>query len=338
MTVSDRTTEAPAEQAGAAPDDAEPGFGGFGGFDSFGDLDPDDAAMFATLADLPDDDGEGEGGLGGDAPDSPDGDADAQAQDLADGAPEPGPADGEAAATDGQDATPDGEDKPQAPDVKTVKQTAEHLGMLDALHKFIGDELKQAKKDHAPLFAAAANLGGEKQIDLTLPDGTKIGTYNLDQPGVLIAWDTAAVREYTRRTAPHNLYDEVNPAALNYPDIVEFIKLTHPGLVQEAVRPSYLTLLEEQLDEQGRLPDPTTGELVTVAKRNKVDATGEGRFGWTRAKRDVPGGRERLVAAWRAGELRGRIALDPPVAAPAAGADQPPQGGGPEEKGEDGHE
>ncbi|MEZ0073642.1 hypothetical protein [Planotetraspora sp. GP83] len=338
MTASDRTSEAPAEQAGASPGDIEPGFGLFGGF---GDLDPADAAeieaMFATLADLPDD-GEGEqdgeeAGLGDDADGGGD-DAGAQAHDMA----EPGAADGEAAATDGEAADPDGEDPPQAPDVETVKQTAEHLAMLDALHKFIGGELDQAKKDSAPLFAAAANLGGEKQIDLTLPDGTQVGTYNLDQPEVLVVWDEPAVLEFTRRGAKHNVYDDVSGAALNYPDVVEFIKLTHPGLVREAVRPAYLKLLEEQLDEQGRLSDPKTGELVTVASRKRVDATGRGRFGWTRAKRDVPGGRERLVAAWRAGELRGRIALDPPVAAPAAGADQVPPQGGPEEKGEDGHE
>ncbi|MBP2703549.1 hypothetical protein JOL79_07015 [Microbispora sp. RL4-1S] len=315
--TTDRTSNAPAESAGAAPSPSMADVWSaehaaeLAGFD----LDPAERAEIEAIMSSLATSGEAEqaaaeADLAADAAEQAE---PARVGDEQPPAPEVGQAD-EAPAPEPEAA--DEQPERPAPDVKVVKAAAEEIGMLDALHKWIGDELKAKRAAAAELFADAANLGGQRQVELVLPDGTRVGSWNIAQPEVVITWNEAAVLDYTRRHAPHNVYDVVNSAALNYPDVVEYIRLTHPELVRDAVRPAYLDLLAEELDAQGQLPDKTTGELVTVAERVKVAAIGDGKIAWTRPKRNDPtSGRDKLVAAWRAGELAGRIALDPPPVA-----------------------
>lgn len=274
------TDTAPAGEAGAAPLDL--------GFDV------DDAAaaeLAHLLAEL------------GDEPADP-----------VDAAPAGEPAAGESA-DEPVDETPAGPEPVEPPTVAEITAAAEELAMLDALHKSIGDEYKARKAAHEPLFAAAVNAGMNRQIPLVLPDdGTQIGTWNVEGSDTVTLWDGEAALAYVREHSPHNLYETVSDRALNYPDVIEYIRLTHPELITEAVRPAYLTVLEQALDAEGRAPDPRTGELIPLARRERVPSTGKGRAGWKRPK-GGPSGREQLVAAWRDGRLRGRIALDPPPAA-----------------------
>lgn len=285
------TPAAPADSAGATPALDADDFG-------FGPLDDDEvAAMMSGL---------------GQADEQPAAEQPEQAEAPADEAP-----------VDEPPAEPIDEpvDEPKvAPDVAEVRAAAEEIAMLDALAKWVGEELSARKKDHAPLLADAANIGSLTKVDLKLPDGTKIGTFNLDEPDVQIAWNDAATLAHVEKTSKHNVYEVVSPTAINHEDVIEFIRLTHPELIKREVRPAYLTLLAESLDDEGCVVSEG-GELVKIAKRVPVPSEGKGRLGWTRPK-GKPTGRDQLVAAWRAGtfQAQGLLAASPGPApeAPAA--------------------
>lgn len=208
-----------------------------------------------------------------------------------------------------------------APDVESVREAAEEIAMLDALKAWVTEELKAAKDRHAPMHADAANIGGSKTIPLKL-DGEKIGTYNIAEPTIKTVWDDAAVLAFVEANSPQNVYETVDgAAAARHEDVAEFIRLTHPELIKREVRPAYLTVLADQLDDECRLADESTGELVVVAKRVHVESDGSGRCGWVRPK-GKPTGREQLIAAWRSGKFKPRGALandsaDQPPAEPA---------------------
>ncbi|MEU4228327.1 hypothetical protein AB0F17_28870 [Nonomuraea sp. NPDC026600] len=280
----------------------EMGPGGSADDFGFGDLDDETAALLAAAAEQAPDQEEQQPDSA--AADEPQGPAEAAAEQ--EDQPEP-----EAA-----EPTPEAPAR-TAPDVESVREAAEEIAMLDALKSWVEGELKIAKAKHAPMHADAANVGGSKTIPLKL-DGVKIGTYNIAEPTIKTVWDDEAVLAYAEANSPQNVYETVDgTTAARYDDVAEFIRLTHPELIKREVRPAFLTTLVDQLDDECRLLDEKTGELVTLAKRLPVESDGSGRCGWVRPK-GKPTGREQLIAAWRSGKFKPRGALaNPAEPAPA---------------------
>ncbi|MEV0822562.1 hypothetical protein [Nonomuraea rubra] len=285
-----QTTEAPAEQAGVAP------------LDDFG-FDVDDAAE-AELAHLLAE-------LGDEPAEAPVDDTAAAADpvDAAAAAPEADPVD---EPVDEPAAAPEAPSTPP-PTVEEARLAAEELAMLEALKSWVADELKAAKERHKGTHAAYVNAGGNRAIPLRL-NGVEIGTWNVADATTELVWDDEAVRAYVSEHSPHNLYEVVDGVtAARYDDVVEYIRLTHPELIKTEVRPAFLTVLAQQLDDEGHLLlDETTGEAVKLGKHVKVDSDGSGRPGWKRPK-GKPNGREQLVAAWRRGEFKVEAIEAPPA-------------------------
>lgn len=278
------TPDAPAAQAGAAPGD-------FGFGDDTGDTPPPAGTATAEAATAE------------------------ASQAPADEPPVAEPQAGDPLIDEQPADQPEPEAEPVTPPtIGEVTQAAEELAMLDALKTWVSDELTQAKNRHKDGHAAYVNAGGNRAIPLRLPDGTEIGSWNIAETKTSLAWDDDAVLAYTTAHSPHNLYEIVDgETAARYDDVIEFIRLTHPELIRTAVRPAYLTLLERQLDADGNLVDETTGEVVKLGKRIKVESDGSGRPGWKRPK-GKPDGRQELIAAWRRGEFKNNILEAPPVA------------------------
>lgn len=292
------TTDAPADQAEASPallDD-------FG----FGDLDAELGELFAE-------------------PDPPATDPTGpEAADEMRREPAPPAAEEPQAAepVDGSEPEPAPEPEPvEPPTIKEVQQAAEELAMLDALKGWVSDELAAAKSKHSDLHARYVNLGGNRKIPLRLPSGVEIGTWNVSEATSKLVWDDEAVLKHVTQHSAHNLYDIVDSAAAaRYDDVVEFIRLTHPELIRSAVRPAYLTLLAEQLDEDGKLLDKASGELIPLAKRVNAESDGSGRAGWKRPK-GKPDGKAMLIAAWQRGEFKSPGVIEAPPYSPDASAE-----------------
>jgi hypothetical protein len=138
---------------------------------------------------------------------------------------------------------------------------------------------------------------GVKSLTATLPDGTTLGTLNFIRPAPRIRWDENAVTEFVDETAPTEIDEDIDPAILANPDVVEWILEHHPEALRRSVRPKYLTLLEQDLDHQGSLAHPVTGELVPVATVTVPKVTGQ--FQWNADHSQ----RSRLLDAVRTGEF-----------------------------------
>jgi hypothetical protein len=125
---------------------------------------------------------------------------------------------------------------------------------------------------------------GTTQTVPVLPDGTKVATVALAGDG----------KKSASVISPHAL--------------LAWAKANHPEEIVETVRDTYLKKLLDEAKAAGKPVDPATGEVVPG-----IVVGDSGTYVSVRLK---PGGREAIVAAWRAGELRD-IEL---VAAPGIGS------------------
>lgn len=155
----------------------------------------------------------------------------------------------------------------------------------------------EAARKHARTCLLPYVRAGVKSLTASLPDGTALGTLSFTRPAPRIRWDEAAVTEFVNQTAPTEIDEDIDPAILANPNVVEWILDHYPEAVTRTVRPKYLTVLEQDLDEKGRLRNPDTGELVSVATVTIPKPTGQ--FQWSPVQAQQP----RLLAAVRAGEL-----------------------------------
>jgi hypothetical protein len=146
--------------------------------------------------------------------------------------------------------------------------------------KVLSDEITgriQVLKDAAE---AGFNATGTSQSVPELPDGTKVATASLSGGG-----PSASVADENA--------------------LLAWVEANHPGELVTSVRPSYKEKLLAAAKEAGRPVDPATGEVVpgiTVSKSTP--------FISLRFKR---GGKDAIVAAYRAGQLADIDLVTPPA-------------------------
>jgi hypothetical protein len=161
--------------------------------------------------------------------------------------------------------------------VNGLKDATLHIAVLKVLADEIAGRLASVKEDAKGAFVDV----GATQAVPELPGGTKVATVSLAGAG--------------KRSA-----SVTNPLAL-----LDWVIENHPGEIVEAIRDSYLAKLLDTAKTEGRAIDPATGEVVpgiTVSDANPYLSV-----------RFKPGGKEAIVAAWRAGQL-----TDIDLVAPAA--------------------
>lgn len=230
--------------------------------------------------------------------------------------PEQAPADGDGQADDVIDSQDDdGQEETVPLDMALVTRAAAELGLMKALHKEIGDEIKKREEEYAPYMAAAVNAGLPRQFPLRGPDGTQYGNYNVKAVKSEFVFDEPALLAYTEQRAPDNIAETLDERALTDPDVIEYVRLVAPHLIRRSVRASYRKLLAELADEKGHVPD-ANGELVKIGKRVRVESDGTGSPSWKPGKNGAAGGRTRIVDDWRTGRLQGPPMITPPKPEP----------------------
>lgn len=151
------------------------------------------------------------------------------------------------------------------------------LALTEAVLKTLADQISGQIKTVRAEMQSALESSGASQVRATLPDGTRVGTTSLTE--------------------------SVNSAQVVVPDaFIGWVRENAPSELTTVtvVRPAYQTELLEQMTAAGaaEIPDQVTGEIVSVpgveirAGRSATHST-----------RLVKGGAERIVAAWRAGDL-----------------------------------
>jgi hypothetical protein len=158
-----------------------------------------------------------------------------------------------------------------------LKNATLHITVLKVLADEITARLTAVKEEAKAAFLDCGATGAAPE----LPDGTKVATVTL----------AGADKRSASVTSPNLL--------------LAWVAENHPGEIVKAVRDSYLQKLLDTAKAEGRAIDPATGELVPGITVSDASPYLSVRF--------KPGGREAVVAAWRAGQL-----ADIDLVAPAA--------------------
>jgi hypothetical protein len=157
------------------------------------------------------------------------------------------------------------------------------LAVLKVIGDEIGNRVTAVKEGVKDGFAET----GTTQAVPELPDGTKVATVSLAGGST----KSASVTE------PNTL--------------LAWVLQHHPGEIEQVIRDSYLKKLLDTAKTEGRAIDPLSGELVPgITVRDSTPYV---------SVRLRPGGKDAIIAAWRAGELTG-IDLVAPEAIEASDA------------------
>jgi len=169
------------------------------------------------------------------------------------------------------------------------------VAALRVLSDAINNEARNVRADAETEFARLRTDAGVKSLTVTLPDGTEIGTVAIKTGAREVAWDDAAVRAFAAEVSPTEVVETVNPSVLDDPTVRQFLREHKPDAFTTSVRPAFLKSLKP--DDDGKVVNPATGELVKVAEVTTAAPTGK--FAYTPTKDAAA----RVVAAWQAGEL-----------------------------------
>lgn len=179
------------------------------------------------------------------------------------------------------------------------REHALRVAVLDVLADEVNAGYKAARKEAEPAFAEVRK-GGTPQQEALLPDGTKLGLISIRGGGTVVTPDEAAVLAWVAEHNPEGIEDYLIPQAVQSADVVALVKAYFPELVATRVRgPVHKALVDEAKVSGGYVVDPGGGEKGKIAEVSEGDPTGA--FAW----RPGPEARDKIIAAWQRGDLRG---------------------------------
>lgn len=128
------------------------------------------------------------------------------------------------------------------------------------------------------LFAQARNRG-VPQVELRLPDGTKLGLITIRKGPDVWAVDEDTLAAVAAGNDPADFEDVVDPKALRDTRVIELIAAHFPGLVTARISPVARARYQVEWEENGgKITDRQIGERVRVAEVEHMPASGE--FAW----------------------------------------------------------
>ena len=187
------------------------------------------------------------------------------------------------------------------------------------------------------LFAQARNRG-VPQVELRLPDGTKLGLISIRKGADVWTVDEDTLAAVAAGNDPADFEDVIDPKALRDRNVIDLIAAHYPDLVTARISPVARARYQREWEENGgKITDQSIGERVQVAEVEHMPATGE--FAYRPASKAATLIDE-AIAAGLINEW-GEIAADeetPDVPRPGAGTDEasadPPGPGHPDDTGQ----
>jgi len=177
------------------------------------------------------------------------------------------------------------------------------------------------------LFAQARNRG-VPQVELRLPDGTKLGLISIRKGAEIWHVDEDTLAAVAAGNDPADFEDVIDPAALRQSRVIDLIAAHYPELVTARIMPAARARYQREWEENGgKITDQNIGERVQVAEVEHMPATGE--FAYRPASKAATLIEEAidagLISEW--GEIN-RVPGDPPLVMPTReeppGQDAPP--------------
>lgn len=194
----------------------------------------------------------------------------------------------------------------------TPREHALRVAVLDVLADEVNAGYKAARKEAQPVFAEV-RADGQTQQKALLPDGTEIGLISIRGGSSTVTADEAALSAWVAAHNAEGTEDYLIPQWVQNADVVALVKAYFPEAVASRVRtPVREALLKEAGQNGGYVVDTESGEKAQIAGVAEGKPTGV--FSW----RPGPEARDKIIAAWRRGDLRS-VELGP-LALPEAGA------------------
>lgn len=176
-------------------------------------------------------------------------------------------------------------------------------GQRVAALRFIGDEVKKAanltRSQAEAAFAAAHREAGTKSIDVTLDDGTPLGSIAIKVGEKTVKVYEPTLFKLVEAMAPGEIAEGLRSGAEADPELLAWVRENRPELLHRQIRDAYRAKVLKSADAKGRVVDKTTGELVKVLE--STTAPRSGAFAYT----PCAGADEAVMQAWRRGELAG---------------------------------
>lgn len=174
-------------------------------------------------------------------------------------------------------------------------------GQRVAALRFIGDEVKRAAEltrgQAETAFAAAHQESGMKSIDVTLDDGTPLGSIAIKVGKTTIKVYEPVLFKLVEEMAPGEIAEVLRPGADSDPELLAWVRENRPELLHRQVGDAYRAKLLKSANAKGQVVNRSTGELVKVLESSTTPRSGA--FAYTPCE----GAAEAVMKAWRRGDL-----------------------------------
>jgi AAA domain/UvrD-like helicase C-terminal domain len=161
------------------------------------------------------------------------------------------------------------------PDSETLRRHALKVAIYQARQEEARGNA-DAVRAAAELVFAPARQHGTPQVELTMPDGTKLGLISIQRGGQTVDVDEDLLTGIIAGNDPGDFEDFVKPSAVTDPRVLKLLAEHLPELVGRHVRPDAAALYEREIEENGgTVLDRAAGERVKVATITPHDATGK---------------------------------------------------------------
>lgn len=174
-------------------------------------------------------------------------------------------------------------------------------GQRVAALRFIGDEVKKAanltRSQAEAAFAAAHREAGTKSIDVTLDDGTPLGSIAIKVGEKTVKVYEPTLFKLVEQSAPGEIAEGLRPGAESDPELLAWVRENRPELLHRQIHDAYRTKLLKSANAKGQVVDRSTGELVKILE--STTAPRSGAFAYTPCE----GAAEAVMKAWRRGDL-----------------------------------
>ncbi|MFI7448164.1 hypothetical protein ACIBQX_11755 [Nonomuraea sp. NPDC049714] len=179
-------------------------------------------------------------------------------------------------------------------------------GQRVAALRFISDEVKAAadmtRSQAEAAFAAAHQESGTKSIDVTLDDGTPLGSIAIKVGKTTVKVYEPTLFSLVEEMAPGEIAEGLRPGAESDPELLAWVRENRPELLQKTIQPAYRAKVLKSANAKGQVLNRATGELVKVLESSTAPRSGA--FAYTPCE----GASEAVMDAWRRGDLAGVLA------------------------------
>jgi hypothetical protein len=183
------------------------------------------------------------------------------------------------------------------------------LAVLRVRRDHIGKQYEAARVEAARAYAPVRRAGTTQQTPI-LPGGIEAGRISIKAGATVVDPDEAELLRFAKAAEPESVEEYLTTAAARDKRVLDLVRDHFPELISERVHPDRRKdLLDDVKNTDGKLTDPDSKEVLTVATVTRLPASGD--FSYTPGKEAT----EAILRALADGTITedGEVAWQPPA-------------------------